>query len=122
VNIERPAGQLLHSVDDETRSEAARLMGSSRSERKAVAARINQQRAATALRGKPLEEAHREKLRQAALARWERIRAKQAATRGDELPVEKRKAGRPRKAQDIETAVSSDTAPQQGRPRAKKQP
>jgi hypothetical protein len=96
TNTSASAGKALHDADEEARREAARKMGSARTERKAAASRAT----AASRKGVTLTEEQRERQRQGQLARWERIRAERAAAGLTPVVVEKKRAGRPRKVQE----------------------
>ena len=65
------AGADLHNSDEEARRQAARMLGSIRTERKAESSRQN----AAKRRGIPLSEEHKAKLREAQRIRWKREKA-----------------------------------------------
>lgn len=89
------AGASLHDDDEAARREAARLMGSVRSERKAAAVRENGKKGGA----HEFTEATRAKLRDAQAARRERERQEREAAEVGIPPAPKAKRGRPRKQQ-----------------------
>jgi hypothetical protein len=112
--MDTPSGAALHSDDDAARSEAARLMGKSRTEAKVTAARANVAKAAEARRGKPMSEEHRQKLREAYQAR----RMAQGLDTVPAEPTEKRRPGRPRKQETPEEGTAEPAVKRgKGRPR-----
>lgn len=113
MSILESSGGAMHDTDAGKRREAARELGSARTEKKAEAARQN----AALRRGKPLSDEHKEKLRQAQAARREREKA--LADSDVTAVVEKRPTGRPRTRPIAETTEKRPV----GRPRkAKEQP
>ena len=106
-------GKDMHDPAAEARREAARALGQARTPAKAKAAREN----AAARRGVPLSEEHREKIRAAQEARWEKYRAKKAEQAATLPPVEQKRRGRPRQEQPAEL----DTTPKRGRGRPRKE-
>lgn len=112
--METSHGAELHNPDEEARKQAARMLGSIRTERKAESSRQN----AAKRRGVPLSEEHRAKLKEAQRLRREREQATGVAVQN----TEKKPVGRPRKTQPEQT---TETAPQQkrgrGRPRKAEQ-
>ncbi|GDX40805.1 hypothetical protein LBMAG21_10970 [Armatimonadota bacterium] len=102
-------GANLQGGDTDARTEAARMLGSIKTERKTETSRANAAKATEARKGKPMSDAHKEKLRQAYQAR--RIASGVAVQPADKKPV-----GRPRKAQA--EAIANDTPKRRrGRPR-----
>jgi|SRR5579884_1763753 len=99
-------GQALHSDEADARSEAARMLGRVRSERKAAAARANGAKGGT----HAFTEETRAKLRAAQQARRERERQARTA---ETPPVEKRPVGRPKTRPVVESAEKRPV----GRPR-----
>jgi (p)ppGpp synthase/HD superfamily hydrolase len=90
------AGNKMHADDVESRREGARLMGSARTEKKAEAARENQQKAVEAWSGASHSEETKAKLREAQKARRERERVERGETLAE---TPKRGRGRPRKVE-----------------------
>jgi hypothetical protein len=82
----------MHSDDAEQRREAARLMGSAKTERKVAAARA----VAESRRGQKWSEEAKAKLREAQQARRERERQEQTLSGLASVPTEKKPVGRPR--------------------------
>jgi len=117
MNTEDTRGARLHSLASDARSEAARLMGQSRTERKVEAARLNIQRAVEARRGQPMSEEHKARIAATRQAQEtaRKLAAPQAARAADQEP--KRGPGRPRKAH----AEEATDGVKRGRGRPKKQ-
>lgn len=107
------AGANLRGEDAETRSLAAKLLGSVRTEKKAQASRENGRKYGG---NRIVTDEMREKMREAQRLRRERERTELEAS-GAGLALEKKSVGRPRK----EKAVGVETAPKRGRGRPKKQ-
>ena len=106
----------MNSPSEEERREAARALGSARTPRKtstssAAMTRINEQR-----RAEGIPEELREKLREKQQARRERERQAKEQAAALLPPVEKKRAGRPRK----EPATCPETTPKRGRGRPRK--
>ncbi len=82
-------------ADNQTaRSEAARMMGKSRSTRKVETARENQRKATAARTGKPMSAEHKQKIKEALKLHWDTVRASQEALEG-KAEEPKRPRGRP---------------------------
>jgi len=95
MNTPEMPGRALQSGDGETRQEAARLLGSVRSERKAKTSRENGRKGGS----HPVTEEMKARISASQKARWERLRAE----RGESVPpAPKRPRGRPRKQKDAE--------------------
>jgi hypothetical protein len=105
------AGKHIRDDSEETRREAAAAMGRARTPAKIRAARET----AAARRGVPLSEEHREKIRVAQEARWEKYRAEKAAAAAANPvpPKEPKRIGRPPKPVDPDAVKRS-----RGRPKA----
>ena len=96
-------GAELQGADEEARKQAASLMGKARTEKKSSASRANVTKAQDAIRGKPISEDHKAKLREAQRLRREREKAEWLASGGTFAePAPKRKPGRPKKSETPE--------------------
>lgn len=105
-------GANLQGGSEDSRKEAARLMGRARTERKVVSGRENMAKARLRL----ADEDVRAKLREAQKARRERELAERVAS-GIVETTEKKPVGRPRKQADPQ----AEATPKRGRGRPKKQ-
>lgn len=103
-------GADLQGGDAEARTEAARTLGSIRTERKSESSRANAAKATEARKGKPMSDAHKEKLRLAYHARME-------ATDKTAQTTDKKPVGRPRK---VQTEATANDTPKRGRGRPRK--
>ena len=101
------SGAALHGEDEAARSEAARMMGRARTERKAQAARLNGAK-------NTFTDETRAKLREAQAARRERERQERAAAGIVEVVKEPKKPGRPAK---IKPDVEAQPKRPRGRPK-----
>lgn len=108
-------GAELQGADEEARSQAASLMGKARTEKKISASRANVTKAQDAIRGKPISEDHKAKLREAQRLRREREKAEWLASGGSSTESDpKRKPGRPKKTDAPQEAYTSVDTPGNG--------
>ena len=100
MSTDNTPGNDLQGGDDDARRAAAALMGKSRTDKKIAAARINVARATDTLRGVPISEEHKAKLKVAQKERREREKQERAALSPDTAPEPKRPRGRPSKQKE----------------------